>query len=250
MADKISITLPSLKPFHLKRTVFEIQENTSVEYEIIIVSPFEVAGKNIKWIPESGERNGSGPAHAVAYQNATGNFITLLTDDVLPLPGWAENLIEYVNNKEKLLFPFAAGFIYQRTAHLPHAPVSFGSGYGRYFPFFPFMSRQSVEAVGGWILPEFRRGCADTDLGMRIWHAGGACYQCMKARVLTAQLAVVYENALDVNRDMSDQLPDFERFIEKWEPIFGHGWPREFTKVIRNHNFNELIDGTYFKPDP
>ncbi len=50
---KLSITLPSIFPSLLRRTIDSIYQNTyGVDYEILVMPPFEVHGPFIKWIPE------------------------------------------------------------------------------------------------------------------------------------------------------------------------------------------------------
>lgn len=249
----LSIILPSKRHFHLKRTLFEIHENTTgVDYEVIVISPFRVEGDHTIWVPEPpGGCGGPGPANSLGYAYSSGRYICPMTDDVLPIPNWATNAMHFVEENEKECFPFCAGLVYLRSPIPGNHNISFGSAYGHYFPFFPFMSRRSVEAIGGWILPEFRRGFTDADLGLRVWHNGGVCRQCTNSCVLSAQLAILFSNALDIERDFSDQMDDFARFVEKWKPVYGEGWPDDFHVIAQNHDgLGDLVDGTYVNTVP
>src|ERR1700688_2592159 len=90
----ISITLPSLYPDALTRTLHNIQDTTKQEHEIIVVSPFEppLIGPAI-WIKEV-RPAGCNAAHMAALEKVTGEFITGWVDDHVYVDDWSDIIVE------------------------------------------------------------------------------------------------------------------------------------------------------------
>jgi hypothetical protein len=169
----LSITLPSLHREQLVSVVENITWTTRERPEIIVVSPFqpfEVPGSRIVWVRED-EPAGISAAHAAAFAAATGEFVFAWTDDHYVHDGWDDILLGEFRQREKEIpteiFSLGPRFV------APHNNVE--TIFGRYYPCFPLMRRQTVERIGGWLSPDFKVGFSDPDLGMRVWEHGGRC---------------------------------------------------------------------------
>ena len=97
---KVSISLPSLFPDDLAATLKSIRETThGIEYEALVVSPFEVAGPDVRWIREDQPR-GAAAAHNLAFRHATGDFVMAMTDDCVLRDGWAGFVMDHFQSRE------------------------------------------------------------------------------------------------------------------------------------------------------
>src|SRR5579885_347968 len=91
---KLSILLPSVFPDQVAKAIDMIHATTTgVDYEIVVVSPFEVSKAKVRWVHEA-EPRGNAPAQAAAYANASGEFVLGFSDDVSLLPGWAPQALD------------------------------------------------------------------------------------------------------------------------------------------------------------
>lgn len=208
---KLSLTLPSLFPDALKAAVTNIYATTrSVDYEIVVVSPFEARGPHITWVREEQPR-GNCHAHNVAFQHSTGDIIVALSDDALVLPGWDEQALAFLHEREGDA-PYALGL--HQSNHFT------GTAFGIYYPFFPMMRRRTIEAIGGYYPSEFRAHFADPDIGMRVWSAGGRCEfspQPLIARVQRDEGPLERHKSASLDGDM-------RLFLSRWQPVYGAGW--------------------------
>lgn len=172
----ISITLPSLHREQLVSVVENITWTARTHPEVIIVSPFQpyqVPGSRIVWVRED-EAKGVSAAHAAAFAAATGEFVIPWADDHYFTDGWDEVLVgEFKKREMETGIGGLGAFALGPRFVVPHNNVE--TIFGRYYPCFPLMRRQTVVDVGGWLSPEFKVGFADPDLGMRVWEAGGRC---------------------------------------------------------------------------
>lgn len=234
----ISITLPSIHPGPLARTIGNIEDTTLSEVEIIVVSNFSIpklTRHRVVHLHET-ERFGPNAGHAFAAQYATGDFITAWVDDHIYVEGWDERATnEFVTREAKFQLsapkvprmerPFLLG--------LRHADRSIiGTVFGRYYPYFPFMRR--IDAIRlGWLSGDYAVGFADCDLAMRVWDAGGMC-------------APTHAGIVKVHEDDDRKLPelvqeghtlpeDMALFLHRWEARFGQGWD---TKHLRGFNID------------
>ena len=172
---KISITIPSLYPDALGRTMDNIEDVTTGDYEVIVVSPFRFERENVVWVEET-ERKGCAAAHHIAAKAATGDFLVAFADDHVFVDGWDAVAIENFRRRESVFL--------QRGGHSSFEPAPFclglrhtypqhvGTEFGITYPYFPLLRRSAVDRVG-WIGPDYRSGFGDSDLGMRVWEAGG-----------------------------------------------------------------------------
>ncbi|MBF0323468.1 MAG: glycosyltransferase family 2 protein [Alphaproteobacteria bacterium] len=162
----ISIILPTIRPDLAGAALQSIVAcSDDVRYEIVVVSPFPVQGKNIVHVKEEVPK-GNCAAHAMGYQASSGDIIVAMSDDHIALDGWLTPVQSFIEQRETQYFPFCAGI------NRPQSPW-FGAVYGLYYPYFPVLSRQSAEAIGGFFSPDFTAHFGDPDLAMRVWKAGG-----------------------------------------------------------------------------
>lgn len=213
---KITFTLPSLFPEILQATIQTLYQNlpsnAGFEYEIVIVSPFQVTGPYIKWVPEDKPR-GNSFAHNQAYLHSTGDVIIALSDDFFFQEPFLESAIAQLVEGEKSYFPYACGL----TSNLV------GTVFGIYYPYFPVISRRSIEAVGGFYSPEFIAHFADCDLALRIWSSGGKCEIAMDSHIYGLERKQQVELPESQHRSLA-KVQDMETFLKKWMPLYGVGW--------------------------
>ena len=223
---KLSLTLPTLFPGPAARIIENVRATVrDIDYEIVVVSPFEVSGPDIRWIKEETPK-GCGAAHAVAYENSTGDVICPLADDAEFRPGWAEDGYQSLLKFERGR-PYAIG--------IGQTNQMVGTVFGIYYPFFPMLRRTTMEAIGGFYLPQLRHHFTDSDFALRIWSIGGACgfterdYIERKPRD-TAGFA---DTAMRLDSSRNESLKrDMETFLGLWGARYGKGWnARELRSI-------------------
>ncbi len=207
---RVSITLPSLFPDHLNKTISLIQARTrSVDYEIIVVSPFEVTGPRVVWVREDQPR-GNVPAQRAAFAHATGDFVLAFTDDAELAPGWDAQCLQNFASRERGQELFCLGLnLRTRTV---------GTAFGIYYPFFPF-ARRSCFAKIGYFCEPYKAHFADVDLGFRIWDAGGRCE--FSEKPLVTLHNPIGREASHKNKTLTE---DMASFVARWAPKYGAGW--------------------------
>ena len=207
---RISITLPSLFPDQLAKAIDLIHARTrSADYEIVVVSPFEVAKPKVVWVRED-EPRGNVPAHRAAFAHAGGDFVLALSDDTELAPDWDSRCLQNFLSRERDQKLFCLGLnLRTRTV---------GTAFGIYYPFFPFARRSCLETVGYYPEP-YRAHFADVDLGLRIWSAGGRCE-------FSEKPLVTLHNP--PGREQSHKNKTLEKdmaaFAARWAPKYGQGW--------------------------
>ena len=241
---KVSITLPSLFPDLLARALAAIEAAIGgIEYEIVVVSPFEVRHANVVWVREEAP-SGNIAAQNLAYRQCTGDVIATMTDDIVPQPGWMARALDHLLAGERRNALFVTG-----VSHVPFA----GTVFGIYYPFLPLARRSTFEAVGGYFAPEFHAHYGDPDLGLRVWAAGGRAEPLLPP--LVTPLGAARGSAPEAPAKRSSYRADRARFIAKWKDTFGRGWPTEQDGSF-NININAGIlervmhEGTIFMNDP
>lgn len=221
---KFSLTLPSLFPAALPDCLRNIFAATrDVEYEILIVSPFEVSGRNIRWIREETPA-GNCRAHRMAFDCAAGDVVVALSDDVRLCSGWdrvcARHLMERQRDR-----PLLVGL------HQTNRMV--GTVFGVYYPFFPAGLRDAILSVGGYFSDDYKAHFGDPDLALRVWSAGGRC------EFTTEPVIARIERDAGATPDRTHKETSLSRdlsvFAAKWGPKFGAGWK---TEALRDFNFD------------
>lgn len=218
----ISVTLPSLRPAALARTLENIERTRTSDVEVVVVSPFD-PGPRAVWVAE-GEPRGIAAAHAAGFVAVTGEFVVPFADDHEFLPGWDAVAVanftarEYNDRENSNLFSLGL-----RGAHSGHV----GTEFGIYYPYFPMMRRSAVAAVGGWLDGAFVAGFADSDLALRVWSTGGRCEWSVQGL-----LRPLPDDARKRDADDGARRPaanytqgDLDLFISRWAPVYGSGWP-------------------------
>lgn len=238
----ISITLPSIYPNALDRTIANLISATKkARLEIIVVSPFTVApamwgngtevGGKILWV-EDKVKSGNIAAHFEGAKYATGDFIFAWVDDHRLVDGWDEKALANFEGNMKRNFdvkPYVLGL--RQISAQSHI----GTVFGIYYPYFPFIRRADLELIGGWLDPEFKVGFGDCDLGLRVWFNRGLCE--WSEEMLIGVMPDDSANKEPINASgMSDKLEkDMARFVERWGPIHGEGWK---TETLRGFNID------------
>jgi hypothetical protein len=235
----ISITLPSLYPQALVRTLTNIEVTTRGKYEVIVVSPFAARGHGVHWLEEH-EPRGCAAAHAAAATIARGEYVFPFADDHEFVEGWDETALTEFAARAGGQAPFALGL---RGAHSGHV----GTNWGIYYPYFPLMRRVDVDRIG-WIGRTYRAGFGDSDLAMRVWSAGGRC-EWSSAGLLRPTPADKRkeEDRLEARRPAAAYTEDdLDLFKFSWLPHYGAGWPvggiDSFNVDLRPEENEVLID--------
>ncbi|HEY0835278.1 MAG TPA: hypothetical protein VGE72_15345 [Azospirillum sp.] len=238
---KISITLPSLRARMLIDTIQSLYAaSVGHELEIVVVSPFEVEGPFVRHVPE-GEPRGNCAAHALGYEASSGDIVIAMSDDHRAVPGWLDGLADTVAERESRFFPFAGGLA---RPNCPH----FGAAYGLYYPYFPVMSRRSIEAAGGWFSRAFTAHFADPDLGLRVWRAGGRCELLPDARILAVPVSDAENAAVPFKSKAFPQ--DFATFARTYHAGHGAGFLPDLREICADYPIEYLSDGTFAERCP
>jgi len=237
--NKVSIILPSLRPKLAMQSLLAIERcSRGADYEVIMVSPFEPPGSHVTWIREA-EARGNAAAHYQGYQAATGDYIVHLSDDVLPVPGWLDELTHRIDKRERVHFPFVLG--------LQVARFQFSTVYGRYFANFLALSRRSAEAIGGTFSTDYVAHFADADISMRAWHTGGRCESSGRPLLYYVPL----ERFFAISRHKQSSLErDCKTFVTKWGPSYGSGWGSRPQDVNIDHPVARFVDNSFIDPRP
>jgi len=210
---KLSITLPSLFPDDLRRALAAIEANTrAVDYEVVVVSPFEVRHPRVTWVREE-EARGNCPAQLAAFAQARGEFVLAFSDDAILLPGWDESALANFQARERQT-PFCLGLSLHTRA--------VGTTFGIYYPFFPFARRAAFAALG-FYSPDYRAHFADSDLAFRFWDAGGRCE-------FSERPLIVHQDRRDDGgrtKKYVSLAEDTAAFLARWKPKYGQGWRTE-----------------------
>jgi hypothetical protein len=241
---KVSITLPSLFPTLLGKCLTHIRATvTGIDYEVVVVSPFEVEGPDIVWVRED-RPAGNCAAHRLAYVHSSGDVIVTLSDDRLPRAGWLTAVLHDLVRRERERPGTCLG--------LAHEPNILGTVFGIYYPFFPVAFRHTIERAGGYFSADFAAHFGDADLGLRIWRAGGRCLPCFDAKLDYVGLR---DDVLESAHRQEKFLADMALFVDKWKDSYGRRWssghPRDFNLNIYEQVFDAVLkDGTIFHNDP
>lgn len=231
---KISILLPSLRPKLLQSTLFGISIcSAGHDYEVIVVSPDPVSGERVRWVKET-EKRGCIAAHLRAFEESAGDVIVLMTDDTIVLPGWLDAIATTIGEGEKQYFPYCVGLNRLNSRFV-------GTVFGKYYAYFPAISRRSLDAVGGLFDPRFTAHWADPDLGLRIWDAGGRVEFCEKARAAVSSLQ---RHFVEAAHKSSAFERDARSFMAKWGHLAGEEFSREIRAVNRDLPVEALQERT------
>ena len=239
----ISISLPSIYPELIGRTLRNIRDATRSPYEVILVSPEPApadCAENVVWIEEPpGTGTGCNAGHAAAWAHMRGEFVTPWVDDHYYVDGWDALAVANYERREREFHktspdkPFALGLRHIWPHHV-------GTQFGIYYPYFPLVRRRYIERVG-WYDPAYLKGFADGDLALRIWAGGGRCEW--------SDAGLIQVSMDDDNRKNGVMYApsDMTLFVERWSPKYGAGWDtgdlRGFNIDFEPQVFPQLCDG-------
>ena len=213
---KLSLVLPSLFPNALHRTIRNLQATTrGVDYEILAVTPFEVAEEGrVRWIREDDPR-GNIAANAAGYARASGDMVVALADDAILVDNWAEISLKRFLAREGARAHFCLG-LHQMNFVL-------GAAFGIYFPFFPVVRSSTIRTVGGYYDLVYAARYGDPDLALRIWKAGGRCERTDVP--LISRVPREGSEAVDPPAKTGhSEKQDIATFAERWGSSYGRGW--------------------------
>jgi hypothetical protein len=219
---EISILLPSLRFNALAKSISEFDNtNSDVDYEIVVVSPFEVEGIKTVWVPEIG-RLGTILAEKIALRKARGEYIVYFSDDVSPTKDCLKNMLEFMKQHKD---PFIGAFKMATSYGKEIGP--FGA-YNKLYACYGCLSKNTIELLNGYLSTDFQYSWADIDLSLRCWEANGSVEICQDAVVIPRQIEdEVYKSHRHTFQE------DFEVFLKKWHDKLGQGIVRHDGAV--NH---------------
>jgi glycosyltransferase involved in cell wall biosynthesis len=151
----ISILLPSVRPEKLPAAMACIPAAVgSVSYEVVVVADFGPEEyPHTRWIVRP--RKGVIDAVHAAYEASEGEYVFLFNDESQLEPGSLQLLyLAAVTDPWRVLTPYH------------HPPFNF-QYYGLLFAAFPFVRRDLVDELGGFLDPSFKAFYADPDFSMR-----------------------------------------------------------------------------------
>jgi len=213
---KLSIVLPSVFPKTLQRAVGNILSVTKgIDYEVVVVSPFEVSGDpRVRWVREETPL-GIVAAAALGGAAATGDILVAFCDDALFADNWVDTSLPALLAGEARHPRFCLG--------LQIADRVLGTVFGIYYPYFPMLRRETMDAAGGYFSREFQSHFTDPDLGLRIWDIGGRCER-TEAPVVAFTDRVGDEATSTLSRKGVSLARDTRVFYAKWAGKYGAGW--------------------------
>jgi glycosyltransferase involved in cell wall biosynthesis len=233
---RLSLLMPTLRPDYADNAIRQVLMcSGGNDYELIVVSPFPVAGDRIRHVPEA-EPEGDSAAYARALAVASGDIVLPMIDDFAPAYGWLDGIEAAVAEGERRGLPFCGSLYW--TNH-----PWFNTAYGRYYAFFPVMSRRSIDRVGGYIDTVFRANFGDVDLSLRVWDAGGHCALLPRCPIYKARPED--EARLSPYKRHGAQA-DFAQLVGRWHARLGADRPASFDGVIANHDIVAVDDPTWF----
>lgn len=219
---EISIILPSLRPEAvLKRIEESAITNGNLDCEIIVLSPFVIKQDRVVHIYEK-EPLGNVLAHHIAYENFSGKYIVYWSDDVYPTANCLANMLRFVKSKRE---PFIGSFRLRRGGF----EKSQWTVYGKLYACLDYLSRNTINLIGGYFEPVYKAHWADPDMCLRVWEKGGRVEVCPEAWV------EVY-HIVDQVRERSWEkffAKDKETFFNRWHDKLGRGVARDWRLINR-----------------
>lgn len=235
---KLSVLVPTLFPDLARAAIDDLRPQLiDVEHEFVVVSPMEIAGERIVWVKEESPQ-GATAAGNHAFAAARGEIVLVAGDDVRFSKGAvAEALAAFADPARPK--PLAITF--------PHRLRAFDCVwcvFGRLFPTIFAFGRADAEMTGGYLDPGYRTGCADPDLGLRIWAAGG---QVRRARANVRMLDDRKGHGEGPMKTNAVIEKDVARFTGIWRPKFDPIWGENDGDFILQLAAESL---RFLSPDP
>jgi hypothetical protein len=232
---EISFTVCSLSAAPVADFVEMLEENIGdVSFEVVVVCPETVSFRKTRHIPET-SKLGNVRGHNLAFEHCEGGVVIACNLDTVHL--WdGRVLLEKLAEKEKVAFPFCGGLN-------PLDNELFGTCYGRYYPYFPVMTRGSIKAIGGWFNDKFIDHFGDPDIGMRTWWHNGRCELLAEHFVISNPPSQHGKSSRFQNNNF---VRDFGTFKQLWHSKFGFYFNTDFRDInvdyckslMRQNSFN------------
>jgi GT2 family glycosyltransferase len=225
---KISLLLPSLREELVKKRIKQWNKtNSNVDFEIVLVSPFEIKEENVFWIKEN-KCNGSVDATNVAYAFSRGEYVIYFSDDVEPTKDCLKNMLEFMEKQNKTPFLGAFKMINDFTGR---EIGPFGC-YNMFYACYGCVSKESLRILNNILFnPKLLYSWADIDLSLRIYDKKGEVKKCDEAIVIPHQIEdEIYKS----HRNTFEN--DFNIFADIWHRKLGKNLPKvhgEINKKIR-----------------
>ena len=230
-----SLSLPTLRQENAELVIKYIHDcSAGYDYEIVVVSPFEIRGPQIRHVPEP-EARGNCSAHAAAYAASSGEYVITFTDDIIPTPGWLDGLQQTMEAKEAQHFPFCGGL------HRANWLI-YGTVYGLYYPYFPVLSRRSAEQIGGYFSEDYAAHFGDPDLAMRVWDAGGRCELIISAKIYGL---LQFDRTNQAEHKQTSGERDMAMFKARWHARYGEAFGEGLRDFNIDYQLEDLYGATY-----
>jgi glycosyltransferase involved in cell wall biosynthesis len=235
---KVSVLVPTLFPDLARAAIEDLRPQlTELDHEFVVVSPTEIAGERIVWVREENPQ-GSIVAGNRAFAAASGDVVLVAGDDVRFSKGAIGEALTVFAEPARPT-PLAVTFPHRLRA-LDCVWVVFG----RLFPTIFAFGRADAEKAGGYLDPGYRTGCADPDLGLRIWAAGG---QVRRARAHVRFLDDRQGHGESPQKTNAVIEKDVARFAAIWRPKFDPIWGENDGDFILQLAAESL---RFLSPDP
>lgn len=225
----VSIIVPSLRPELAEGCINSIHKNAGdLDYEIVVVSPFDVEPHEKVVHVKEKERGGTGKAIATGYKKAEGEYIMHFNDHCRVLTS-LNIMMDFMRPHDKEIFEGRfftidvktmdaekQGVLIERGDYVDHAIRVFG----KVFAGFMCMRKDKADEIGGFLdYPYYKAWFLDPDLSLRVWKAGGRMETCNDARVL---LLPEPKNDTVVPQNRKYYKEDSEAFHKRWGRDFSH----------------------------
>ncbi len=216
---KLSVVLPTIFAELLPGAIDAAKAAAGdVPHEIVIVSPFDPARGDVRWVPETNPR-GSIAAANTGFAAAQGEVVALVSDDTRLTPG---ALVAALAKLETLPggmvgFPRVVG-----------GENYIGTVFGHFYPYYFAVRRADLDRVGRFD-EGYRKHYADPDLALKIWISGGRCEILRDAAIVDIPTRGNAGEAPD--KALGSREADFARFTGLWGKHFDAAWGVEETGI-------------------
>jgi hypothetical protein len=214
MTKKISILLPSLREKLVKQRILDWQlTNSTIDYELVIVSPFEIKDEKVLWLKDNPPFKGSVFATNVAQSFARGDYLVYFSDDVLPSKNCLKNMLDFMETDKKKLLLGSFKMIQKNTTK----EIGPFGAYDLLYACYGCISKENLLKLNNILFnPIFLYSWADIDLSLRIWGKMGGVKICENAVVIPQQ---VEDEIYTAHRNTFQK--DFESFVNIWHNKLG-----------------------------
>ncbi len=212
---KLSVVLPTIFAELLPGAVDAAKAAAGgIPLEIVVVSPFDPARRDVRWVREPGPR-GSIAAANTGFAAAQGDVVALVSDDTRLSPG---ALVAALDKLETLPggmvgFPRVVG-----------GENYIGTVFGHFYPYYFAVRRADLDRVGRFD-EGYRKHYADPDLALKIWASGGRCEILRDAAIVDIPARGNAGEAPD--KALGSRAADFARFAGLWSKHFDTSWGAE-----------------------